>query len=292
MNNLVCHNATPAEPLDLVAVSICIPVKDEAAAIGPCLDSVSGVTDDIVVVDSGSSDGTVAISQARGVRAVSFSWDGRFPKKRNWALRNIEFRHPWILFLDADERPTPAFFAELQRTLPGTPHVGFWIRFTNYFQGKPLRHGDVFRKLALFRRDAGEYERFPEEWWSKLDMEIHEHPVLAGSLGTISTPIDHLDDRGLHHYIAKHNDYSSWEAKRFAWLRSSGPDAWAALTRRQRFKYRHLPKRWFAPLYFWMSVIGKFGFLDGAAGWDFAKLKKSYFEQVRLKIIELDGRHG
>lgn len=275
----------------LVPVSICIPVRNEASAIGDCLQTVSGFSDDVVVVDSESTDGTRLIAEQHGARVVDFRWNGVFPKKRNWALRNASFKYPWVLFLDADERPTATFFEELRRTLPNTSHVGFWIRFTNYFRGRPLIHGDVFRKLSLFRSDAGEYERFPEEWWSALDMEIHEHPVLRGTVGEIRCPIDHRDERGLHHYLAKHNEYSTWEARRHRWLRATGPEAWAALTPRQQFKYRHMGKRWFAWLYFLVSVVGKRGFLDGSAGWDFARLKRMYFETIRLKILEQES-HG
>jgi len=102
----------------------------------------------------------------------------------------------------------------------------------------------------------------------------------------------HRDDRGLHHYIAKHNDYSSWEARRHAWLRTASPEVWSTLTRRQRFKYRHLRKWWFGHLYFWSCVLLKRGFLDGRAGWQFAGMKKRYFADVRLKIRELAGRGG
>lgn len=140
---------------------------------------------------------------------VSFEWTGQFPKKRNWALRTVAFRHDWILFLDADERLTQAFLEELGRTLPGCPHVGFWLSYTNHFMGHELKYADQFRKLALFRQAAGEYEAFPENLRTALDMEIHEHPVLNGSVGAITAPIDHRDDRDLHHYIAKHNEYSS-----------------------------------------------------------------------------------
>jgi len=276
----------PDAALPGLPVSVCIPTRNEERNLAACIDSLRGAFTDVVVVDSGSTDHTREIATARGARVVVFQWNGSFPKKRNWALRTIEFAHPWILFLDADEHLTEAFITELGSVLPSTHHTGFWLSFTNYFLGRPLRHGDVFRKLALFRRTAGEYERFPEEWWSRLDMEVHEHPVLAGTVGEIHARIDHRDDRGLHHYLAKHNDYSSWEAHRHAWLRSAPPEAWDALTPRQRFKYRHLSKWWLAHAYFAITLFAKRGFLDGSAGWHFATLKKHYFQQIRLKIAE------
>ena len=136
-------------------------------------------------------------SLSRRVRkSFQFDWNGRFPKKRNWALRNCEFRNAWILFLDADERATPAFVSELG-PLPNTSHDGFWVSFNNHFMGALLRHGDTFRKLALFRIDAGEYEKIPENFWSGLDMEVHEHPVLQGRIGEIRASLEHHDGKGL-----------------------------------------------------------------------------------------------
>lgn len=267
-------------------VSVCIPVRNEESTIGACLDSLGGRFADVVVVDSESTDRTVELASARGGRVVQFAWDGRFPKKRNWALRNVDFVHGWILFLDADERLSPEVLAELGDVLPTTRHVGFWLSFRNHFMGRELRHGDRFRKLALFRRDAGEYEAFPEALWSNLDMEVHEHPVLSGSVGEIHSLLDHRDDRGLHHYIAKHNEYSTWEAHRFRWLAAAGPTAWQGLTRRQRFKYRNLDAWWLSHVYFLSCVVAKRGILDGLAGWRFAAMKRRYLQDVRLKILE------
>jgi glycosyltransferase involved in cell wall biosynthesis len=267
-------------------VSVCIPTRNEESTIATCLSAVRDAFDDIVVVDSESTDRTREIASQHAARVVPFHWNGRFPKKRNWALRNVDFANAWVLFLDADEIVTEAFVRELASTVPTTPHVGFWLTYTNQFMGQVVRHGDRLRKLALFRRDAGEYEAFPEEFWSTLDMEVHEHPVLAGSVGTIHEPIDHRDDRGLHRYIAKHNDYSTWEANRYRWFASAGADAWQALNSRQRFKYSHLAKWWLADLYFLTCLFAKGGVLDGAAGWRFAAMKRRYFQDVRLKILE------
>ena len=219
---------------------------------------------------------------------MHFEWDGRFPKKRNWALQTHRFSTPWVLFLDADERVTQEFIEELGEVLPGTTHAGFRISLNNWFLGRCLRHGDTFHKLALFRVGAGEYERFPEDSWSHLDMEVHEHPVIEGTIGEINARIDHHDYRGHHHYIAKHNEYSTWEAKRFEWLRFASSTEWNKLNGRQRFKYRNLDRWWLGWLYFSVAYIMKRGFLDGRAGWTFNRLKLRYFEDIRIKIREAD----
>ena len=271
--------------LPSLPISVCIPVRNEEKNLGACLAAL-GDFDEIVVVDSGSEDRTVEIALAAEAKVLQFQWDGKFPKKRNWALRNHPFKHPWILFLDADERLNPDFVKELRSTIPGTTHHGFWISFTNWFMGSALHHGDVMRKLALFRADAGEYEQFPENSWSNLDMEVHEHPVLKGTVGILQTRLEHHDFRDLKSYLSRHNEYSSWEARRFLWLHDADDEAWASLNPRQKFKYRHLGKWWFAWFYWLISVIGKGGLLDGRPGLTLAKMKRRYFDEIRLKILE------
>ena len=272
-------------------VTVVIPVKNEATNLPVCLGRLD-VFSKIVVVDSGSSDATCAIAREAGAEVLVFAWDGKFPKKRNWVLQTYKFSTKWVLFLDADEFVSEAFKAELADVLQDTDCVGFWLNYERWFLGKQLRHGDEFNKLALFRVGAGAYERIEENQWSALDMEIHEHPVLDGAIGEISAPIEHNEYRGLHHYIAKHNEYASWEASRTLCLigKDRGvkyeSDEWQGLTPRQQAKYRHIAKWWAAPVYFIRGYIFKGGFLDGAAGFHFALGKAIYFYQIRLKLKE------
>lgn len=270
----------------MLPVTVIIPVRNEEKNLPSCLEAVGKEFAEVVVVDSGSTDRTREIAKEAGAHVLDFVWDGKFPKKRNWALRNYKFKTPWVLFLDADEHVTPEFVHELSKTLWDTSHVGFWISLTNWFMGSPLRKGDVFHKLAMFRIGAGEYEYFPEDNWSQLDMEVHEHPILHGSVGEIRARLEHHDYRGMKHYIAKHNEYSSWEANRFAWLKNAGPEEWAKLNSRQRFKYRNLDKCWLGWAYWFVAYVFKMGFLDGRAGWTFNRLKCRYFDEIRLKIGE------
>jgi glycosyltransferase involved in cell wall biosynthesis len=268
-------------------ITIVLPVKNEAKNLRRCIDAVSALGA-VVVVDSESTDATQVIAEEIGAEVLNFKWDGRFPKKRNWTLRTYNFETEWVLFLDADEFVSPEFIQEVRGAITDTPHVGFWLNFSNHFMGEKLRGGDAFRKLALFRVGAGEYEKIDEDSWSHLDMEVHEHPVLDGSIGEISTPIEHNDFRGLKHYIAKHNEYSSWEAARYIRLLNEQGVEWSGLTARQKKKYRNLAKWWFAPAYFAVSYFVKKGFLDGAVGFHFSLLKAVYFYQIRLKIIEAE----
>jgi len=275
---------------DPLPVTVVIPTLNEERMLGQCLSRLSRFAH-VVVVDSGSTDRTVAIAKEHAAEVLTFTWNGRFPKKRNWTLAHHGFRTPWVLFLDADEMVSDAFCDELGRILPTTTHDGFWISYTNWFLGRQLRHGEANRKLAIFRVDAGEYERIDDTRWSSLDMEVHEHPVLAGTTGCLSSVLEHKDDRGYAHWLAKHNEYSSWEARRLNSLLSAdagqGP---ATLTWRQRVKYRAVGWFWFPAVYFLSTYLWRGGFLDGYPGFVHAVSKAIYFWQIGVKVRELKGR--
>lgn len=190
-----------------------------------------------------------------------------------------------MLFLDADEFVDDRFCDALAEVLPATGSAGFWISYRNFFLGRELRHGLPQRKLAIFRVDHALYERIEEDGWSALDMEIHEHPIVDGTVGEIAAPIEHRDFKGLAPFLAKHRDYAQWEARRYAALRHT-PEAWAHFTGLQRFKYRHLAKWWYPWFYFLFTYGAKRGFLDGAAGFHYAFYKLWYFQTIRLLIRE------
>ncbi|MCL2640383.1 MAG: glycosyltransferase family 2 protein [Phycisphaerales bacterium] len=268
-----------------MSFSVVIPVKNEAKNLPQCLASLQGL-DDIIVVDSGSTDETRSIAQHHGCTVLNFAWNGQFPKKRNWTLQNHKFKHEWVLFLDADERLTPAFKNEVEKLIRSTSHHGFWIGYTNWFLGHMLKYGDPMRKLALLRVGHGEYERIEENAWSHLDMEIHEHLVINGTVGTIHAKLEHHDLRSLEAYYARHNAYSDWEANRYLALQQQ---QLKNLTKRQRLKYQMLTWKIFPFLYFITSYLLKGGFMDGRPGFYFAIGKMFYFYQVQTKIIERRG---
>ena len=265
-------------------VTVAIPVKNEERNLARCLDRLKRFAK-IVVIDSGSTDRTREIAQEHGCEFVLFRWDGQFPKKRNWFLLNHPPATPWVFFLDADEYLTDEFIDELARALAMTTHAGFRVMYSNYFLGKKLKYGVPQIKLPIFRVGSGLYERIDEDEWSALDMEVHEHPVLEGTVGQLNTLVDHQDFKGLDAYIARHKEYASWEARRFLKLRET-PEAMAHFTAIQRRKYDSLTSWWLAPSYFLYSWLWKRGILDGWAGFVFAKMKASYFSQIRRKVRE------
>ena len=265
-------------------VTVIIPTKNEKKHLPKCLKSIRSAAE-IIVVDSNSEDGTQDIATEFGAKVLQFNWNGNYPKKRNWCLHNYSFKTEWILFLDADERITEDFISELERVLSNTRHNGFWIHYDNHFLGRKLKHGDSFRKLSLFKVDSGRYENIEEDHWSHLDMEVHEHPHIQGSVGRIKARLQHHDKSTISAYVDRHNAYSSWEAHRYLWL-TGHRESWKDLTLRQRIKYSLANSVFLGPLYFIGAYILRGGFLDGRAGLLFTLLKTSYFWQVRAKILE------
>jgi glycosyltransferase involved in cell wall biosynthesis len=266
-----------------VPVSVIVSVKNEEKNLTSCLSRLKDF-DEVIVVDSGSTDSTPEIVKNYGHSLINFRWNGKFPKKRNWALRNLSFKNDWILFLDADEQVTPDFVKEISILVRKSDYSGFWVNYQDHFMGKRLRFGLQMRKLSLFKKSAGEYERIDEDSWSHLDMEVHEHPIVKGKIGTLKSHIIHNDYKGLERYIERHNAYSTWEAKRYLQLKrdKNGP-----LTFRQRIKYGLIETGLLPYIYFLGAYFLKLGFLDGKEGFYIAQYKKQYFFQIQTKIKEL-----
>ena len=120
-------------------ISVLIPVRNEKANIADCIDSVRWA-DEIIVVDSGSTDGTIELARGKGASVVQFNWDGKFPKKKNWALANVPWKNDWVLILDADERITPELATEIQQELKSPRADGYFINRRFIFLGQWIRH--------------------------------------------------------------------------------------------------------------------------------------------------------
>lgn len=270
----------------LLDLTIAIPVKNEEKNLPKCLAAIGhDFAYSIAVIDSSSTDRTCEIASEFGAEVINFVWDGKFPKKRNWYLRNHTPSTKWILFLDADEYLTEDFKNEVRKAIQKDDKVGYWLSYTVYFLGKQLKGGYPLRKLALFQVAAGEYERVEEDQWSELDMEVHEHPVLCGETGVIRTKIDHKDFRGISHFVLKHSEYAAWEAARY--LKSAvDHKASARWTWRQHLKYSFMQSALFCPAFFIGSYFLYGGFRDGARGLIIAILRMSYYAQVYCKIRE------
>lgn len=269
--------------MDNIPVTVIVSVKNEELNLPNCLEKLKDFSE-VIVVDSMSTDKTPQISKEFGCRLVDFKWNGKFPKKRNWTLENVNINNEWVLFLDADEYLTKQFIDEVLTKIELNKYVGYWIYYNNYFMGKEQKFGLKMRKMALFKKDFGRFEQINEDNWSHLDMEIHEHPILNGSTSKLKSTIIHKDYKGIDHYINRHNAYSSWEAKRYLNLKK---DKTIKLTPRQKIKYSLLKTGLLPILYFIGTYILKGGFLDGITGFYFARFKSIYFFQIQSKIKEL-----
>jgi glycosyltransferase involved in cell wall biosynthesis len=269
--------------LSKIPITVIVSVKNEELNLPSCLDKLVRL-DQIIVVDSGSTDQTMPIAISKGAEVLQFQWNGKFPKKRNWALKNANIKHEWVLFLDADEFVTDAFIDEIALKTQDDNYSGFTIQFENYFMGKQLRYGYGFKKSALFKRSKGAYEKIEEDLWSHLDMEVHEHPIIEGQVGVINAKVVHKDFKDLDHYIAKHNAYSTWEARRYLQLKEGNN---GQLSLNQKIKYGLLNTGLLPVVYFVGAYFLKLGFLDGKEGFYLARFKSHYFFQIQTKIHSL-----
>jgi glycosyltransferase involved in cell wall biosynthesis len=277
-------NVNRAASLAPLPVTVILPVRREPTQLADVM-PLLGAFERVIVVESTEDPGTRELAARHGADFRVFSWPGGYPKKRTWAASTCDITTPWILFLDADERPTPGFIEELRRTLPRTDAAGFWLTYDTIFLGRRLRFGIPQRKLALMRTGAGAYEAIDDPGWTELDMEVHEHLIVEGTVGVIRAPLVHLDCKTIDAYVRRHNTYATWEASRHAAL-SNTPERWRELTFRQRVKYRLVGSAVFPPLYFLLQYVLRFGVLDGGAGLRFALLKAGYFAEVGAKIAE------
>lgn len=266
--------------MNKIPITVIVSVKNEALNLPSCLDKLKRF-DQIIVVDSGSTDDTTAIAAAMGAEVLQFQWNGKFPKKRNWALQNANLKYDWILFLDADEFVTEEFVNEVAVKTLDPNYNGYTIQFENYFMGRKLKYGYGFQKSALFKKSKGAYEKIEEDLWSHLDMEVHEHPIIEGKVGIIKSKVVHKDFKNLEHYIAKHNAYSSWEAQRYLQLKKSRNEQ---LSVNQKIKYSLLNTGLLPIVYFMGAYFLKLGFLDGKEGFYLARFKSHYFFQIQTKV--------
>ena len=263
-----------------VPVSVIVPIKNEAANLPRCLASVKWA-DEILVVDSESTDGSIAIAQQHGAKVVQFEFNGIWPKKKNWALENLQFRNEWVFVLDADEVLPPEAETEFAQAISDVGDIaGYWINRRFMFMGRWLRHAYYPNwNLRLFRHALGRYEKLTDGPTNSGDNEVHEHVLLNGGTAKLKVEIDHYAFPSIDIFVEKHNRYSNWEARVAADTlldSSSKKISSRTVDRRRKLKTlsRHLP---FRPLLRFLYVyVWQKGFLDGAEGYYFARLHGFY----------------
>lgn len=260
---------------------------NEEINLGACLDSLEWC-DDVVVLDSASTDATRSIAQDRGARVVVRPFDD-WSTHQNWACREIAFRHPWVLYLDADERCPPDLAAEVRlRAVEGAPESAFRIRRKDFFMGRWLKRAQLYPTwlVRLFRPRRIRYERL-----------VNPVATVEGAIGDLQGHIVHYPfSHGISHWLARHNRYSDLEAveaekREGGW---GGAGLWSAdpNTRRRALKnvFFRLPAR--PLLKFTYYYAWRRGFLDGRAGLTYATLQAIYEYMIDCKRSELRRRRS
>ena len=274
-----------------VPVSVIIPIRNEAANLPRCLACIPWA-DEIFVVDSQSTDGSIQIAEAAGARVIQFEFNGTWPKKKNWALENLPFRNEWIFILDADEVLPPGTGEEFARAIAEAGSiVGYWINRRFMFMGKWLRHAYYPNwNLRLFRHSLGRYEKLTGADTRSGDNEVHEHVIVEGPTGRLRSEMDHYAFPSVEVFVEKHNRYSNWEARVSADRLLAGSAAQirsSTVERRRKLKEfsQNLP---FRPLLRFLYVyLWQKGFLDGPEGYYFARLHAFYEFLSVAKTYEL-----
>src|SRR3984957_11019394 len=266
-------------------ISVLILTKNEEQDIRGCLDSVAW-SGDVHVLDSYSTDLTVERAQAAGANVVQREFDN-WSAHQNWALANIPFRHPWVFYLDADERVTPELAASLRRAVVDPEDtVAFRIRRRDFWGERWLKHVQASPYyLRLFRPEKMRYERL-----------VNPVSVADGPVAELQGFLDHYPfSKGMSHWLSRHNSYSSLEAQQIVKNRAANREFslkqafFAKNIHERRFHQKELfyriPAR---PLIkFLLLYVGKRGFLDGAAGFNYAVLQSFYEYMIVLKTREL-----
>lgn len=278
-------------------LSVLILTKDEQQDLPGALASVAWC-DDVHVFDSQSTDSTCEIARAAGATVTQRPFDN-WAAHQNWALANIPFRHPWVLYIDADERVTPALAASLARAVesPTAEEAGcvaFRIQRRDFLDGTWLKHVQTSPfYLRLFRPHAMRYERL-----------VNPVSIADGPVGQLSGYLDHYPfSKGLSHWLDRHNKYSTFEAQQIRANQRAHAEAGgqpfslrAVLFERdfhqrrfhQKELFYRLPAR---PLVkFLVLYVLKRGFLDGRAGFTYATLQSIYEYCIVLKTRELESR--
>ncbi|MDB4345781.1 glycosyltransferase family 2 protein [bacterium] len=267
-------------------VSILILTYNETVNISDCLKSVA-FSDDVVVLDSFSSDDTVQLAEGAGATVVQRAFDN-YAAQRNFGLAH-DFRHDWVFMLDADERIPSNFIDEIRAVTAqvDNPVTLYRMRRKDMFMGRWLKRSSGYPTWfgRLFRKGAVSVER-----------EINEEYYTDGEVGLLEGHLIHFPfNKGVEYWFERHNRYSSMEALKLSEERAESI-VWSdfmnadPMLRRKAFKafaYR-MPLR--PLLTFCFLYFVKLGFLDGKAGFHFSLMRSTYEYMISLKMREIRDR--
>ncbi|MBF2035834.1 MAG: glycosyltransferase family 2 protein [Leptolyngbyaceae cyanobacterium T60_A2020_046] len=265
--------------------SIYILTYNEELDIAACIESAL-LSDDVIVVDSCSSDRTVEIASRYPVRVIEHPFESH-GKQRTWMLENIPPKHEWVYILEADERMTPELFQECLDCIRAPQHVGYYAAERVMFMDRWIRHSTQYPRYQL------RLLRHGKVWFT--DYGHTEREVCDGSTGFLTETYPHYTcGKGLSRWVEKHNRYSTDEARETLRQLESGRVEWGKLLwgkseveRRRALKDLSL-RMPFRPLVRWFYmyfILG--GWRDGQAGFAWCTLQAFYEYLIVLKVREL-----
>jgi glycosyltransferase involved in cell wall biosynthesis len=272
----------------VTSISVLILTKNEQQDLPGCLESVAW-SDDIHVYDSMSTDDTVAIAERFGAKVTQRPFDN-WAAHQNWGLQNIQFKYPWVFYIDSDERMTPELVKSVQAAVESaSDEVAFRLQRRDFFLGTWLKHvqSSPFY-MRLFKPEKMRYERL-----------VNPISIADGPVGEVSGYLDHFPfSKGIGHWVDRHNSYSRFEAQQIVENRKnqatfSLKKAFTAKDfNERRFHQKELFYRLpFRPLIkFLILYFAKRGFLDGRAGFTYAMLQSIYEYFIVLKTRELEAQ--
>jgi len=241
-------------------LSVLVLTKNESANIEACLQSVEWA-DEIVVIDTGSTDDTVSKAKRFTEKVFVTEWQG-FAGTKNWGLQKLT--GDWVLWLDADERVTPELAEEIQSVLRNPAYDGYQIPRKANFLGHWIRHSGWYPGyvLRLIKTDLARFA----------DTRVHEGLEAPARMGRLNHPLLHFTDPTLEHYFEKFNRYTTL----------------AALDLKDRGRHFHLVDLLVRPAHIFVKMyVLKAGFLDGFAGFLLAVLSGFYVLVKYAKLWEL-----
>lgn len=268
-------------------ISTLILTHNEAAALPACLASVAWC-DDVLVLDSGSSDGTRDLARAHGARVLERPFD-TFAGQRNFGVESGGLRHDWVLHLDADETVPSDLRAEMEQRTAAEAVDAYRMPSRMMFRGRWLRHAGMYPtyQVRLGRRSV---LRFKQVGHGQRETTPPER------LGTLRNALIHDSfAKGLEDWFQRHNRYSTQEAVEARALLAAGRPDWAGLLaatdpmrRRRALKQvaARLPCR--PQLRFFYMYVLRRGFLDGAPGYTYCRLLALYEQMIVLKMRALE----
>ncbi|TBW30124.1 glycosyltransferase family 2 protein [Gramella sp. KN1008] len=275
-----------------IDVSVIILTYNEEKNIETAIKSVVKWADEVIILDSGSQDGTIDLCNKYDVKIRYREFDN-YANQRRYAIKEIQHRNEWIFFLDADEYLPEELKSEIKLELNDPEYDGYYIKYRFYFLGKWIKYGSYYGTeiLRLFKKTKADVSR-----------DMNEHIFVDGKVGKLKNDFIHEDKKGISEWIIKHNKYATYEAKEL--IKFSKPssliktsDNFGKLNgnqaQRKRWIREKIWNRLLPPLvrpfiYFSYRYFIRLGLLDGKTGLIFHFLHGLWYPLlIDVKYLEM-----